>query len=428
LTDEDEKAAVPTEEGPMRFVGFESEPFEYAFTPKDVILYALGVGASTKDSLDYLYEGAESFGALTSFGVIPAMGGLTGLISGMVPGLDIDLSKVLHGEQYTELLCQKFPTNGVLTSTFKIQAILDKGSGALYVLDVTSRLKDTNEPVVRNQLSIFVVGSGGFNGPRNSPLVVETKKKPDRNPDCSTLYKTSVDQAALYRLNGDLNPLHIDPNFAAMSGFSQPILHGLCTEGIATREITRVFAASDMSKLRAVKARFAKPVLPGQTIRTDMWQEGPYVLFECSVEETGKTCLTGGWVKLESSLSSQGTSANESFQSDAVFDEMSRKLTPEMVTKVGATFRWIITDADKNPVSQWAMDLRMPPGKIFKEKLGSNQLRADCTLTLGQTDLLSLMEGKLKPQMAFMQGKLKVTGNIMLTQKLQSLISNEAKL
>ena len=78
----------------MKFVGFESEPFEYAYTPKDVILYALGVGASTKDSLDYLYEGAESFGALTSFGVIPAMGGLTGLISGMVPGLDIDLSKV----------------------------------------------------------------------------------------------------------------------------------------------------------------------------------------------------------------------------------------------------------------------------------------------------------------------------------------------
>ena len=76
-------------------MGFESEPFEYAYTPKDVILYALGVGASTSDSLDYLYEGAENFGALTSFGVIPAMGGLTGLISGMVPGLDIDLSKVI---------------------------------------------------------------------------------------------------------------------------------------------------------------------------------------------------------------------------------------------------------------------------------------------------------------------------------------------
>ena len=85
-----------------------------------------------------------------------------------------------------------------MTSTFKIDAILDKGSGALYVLDVTSRLKDTNEAVVRNQLSIFVVGSGGFNGPRNSEKVVETKKKPDRSPDYSTLYKTSIDQVILH--------------------------------------------------------------------------------------------------------------------------------------------------------------------------------------------------------------------------------------
>ena len=102
--------------------------------------------------------------------------------------------QVLHGEQYTELLSQTFPTSGVLTSTFKIQAILDKSSGAVYVLDVTSRLKDTNEAVVRNQLSIFVVGSGGFNGPRNSEKVVQTKKKPARKADKSTLYKTSIDQ------------------------------------------------------------------------------------------------------------------------------------------------------------------------------------------------------------------------------------------
>ena len=84
-----------------------------------------------------------------------------------------------------------------------------------------------------------------------------------------------------------------------------------------------------------------------------MWQEGPYVLFECSVEETGKTCLTGGWVKLAENAANETTSVNESSQSDAVFDQMSRKLTPEMVTKVGATFRWIITDANKNPASQW---------------------------------------------------------------------------
>ena len=104
--------------------------------------------------------------------------------------------QVLHGEQYTELLAEKFPTEGILTSTFKIAAILDKGSGSVYVLDVVSKNKETNEVVVRNQFSIFVVGTGGFNGPRNSDQVVETKVKPNRSPDHSTLYKTSVDQVS----------------------------------------------------------------------------------------------------------------------------------------------------------------------------------------------------------------------------------------
>lgn len=263
----------------MNFVGFESEPFEFHFTAKEVILYALGVGASTTDGngLDLLYEGAESFSALTSFGVIPAMGGLTGLVSGQVPGLNIDLSRVLHGEQYTELLADKFPTEGVLRSTFKITAILDKGSGAVYVLDILSKNKATDEAVVRNQISIFVVGSGGFNGPRQSDQVVETQKKPDRKPDHSTMFKTSLDQAALYRLSGDTNPLHIDPGFAQISGFEKPILHGLCTEGIATREITKVYCSENASKIRAVKARFAKPVFPGQTIR--------YIIFNFVSEE-----------------------------------------------------------------------------------------------------------------------------------------------
>ena len=155
-----------------------------------------------------------------------------------------------------------------------------------------------------------------------------------------------------------------------------------------------------------------------------MWQEGSYVLFECSVEETGKACLTGGWVKLENAANGAASTNETSSQSDAVFDQMSRKLTPEMVTKVGATFRWIITDANKNPTAQWgkkqylkkfesfvqcfliflkiAMDLKMPPGKIFKEKLGSDQLKADCTLTLSEKDLLSMVCFLVTKKMVFL--------------------------
>ena len=165
-----------------------------------MILYNLGVGASikTQHGLDLVYEGSENFGALTSFGVIPAFGGLTGLVTGKVEGLDIDLSKVLHGEQYTELLTEKFPVEGVLTSTFKIEAILDKGSGMVIVLEVVSKNKETNEEVVKNQFSVFVVGAGGFNGPRNSDKIVETKAKPNRMPDHTTFYQTSPDQVQIY--------------------------------------------------------------------------------------------------------------------------------------------------------------------------------------------------------------------------------------
>ena len=110
-------------------------PFEYSYGPTQVMLYNLGVGASTKTKhgLELLYEGSENFAALTSFGVVPAYEGLTTLISGKVPGLEIDLSKVLHGEQYTELLAEKFPTEAIFTSTFKIAAILDKGLFIIYL-------------------------------------------------------------------------------------------------------------------------------------------------------------------------------------------------------------------------------------------------------------------------------------------------------
>lgn len=105
------------------------------------------------------------------------------------------LIQVLHGEQYTELLAERLPTSGCLISTFKIEAVLDKGSGAVYVLEIVSRDSETNEAVVKNQLSIFVVGAGGFNGPRNSDKVVATKDRPTRKCDHSSLFQTSIDQA-----------------------------------------------------------------------------------------------------------------------------------------------------------------------------------------------------------------------------------------
>jgi len=278
---------------------FLSEPKEFSYTSRDVILYNLGLGASTldKDGLRYLYEGDDNFGPLPTFGVIPAFAASVGLITGEVDGLEIDLTRVLHGEQYVELL-GPLPPSGDLTSTWRVSDILDKGKGMVVITEVETK-DDQGRPLIRNQASTFVVGKGGFGGARDSPSVIPPAKIPSRAPDASREFKTNADQAALYRLSGDPNPLHIDPMFAAMGGFSTPILHGLCSYGIAVRHILEQFGEAEggPEAVAKVKVRFASPVLPGQTLRTNMWKEGKRVLFTSEVAETGKKCLDGGYVE-----------------------------------------------------------------------------------------------------------------------------------
>jgi len=301
-------------------IGFESEAYEFNYTFKDLILYALSVGASLADGdesggrdnntgnndISLLYENSEDFAALPSFGVIPSLECLTGLVSGVVPGLPIDLSKVLHGEHFTEVLG---PLSGIpigsgrLVSRYRVVDVLDKGSGALIVIDVNTKLAETGQDLFRNQLSVFVVGSGGFGDrARSSDKIIPCQKPPpnDQLPSITLEFKTSPDQAALYRLNGDLNPLHIDPSFAALGGFDRPILHGLATLGIAIRQLETDLKKSERpERVKAFKARFAKPVYPGQTIITRIWYEGCHkAYFECKVKETGEFCITGGWATL----------------------------------------------------------------------------------------------------------------------------------
>jgi 3-hydroxyacyl-CoA dehydrogenase/3a,7a,12a-trihydroxy-5b-cholest-24-enoyl-CoA hydratase len=290
------------EVGPRAAVGFTSQPFEFSYNFKDAILYALGLGVSTQDQngLRYLYEGHEQFAVLPTFGVIPAFGGLEALVTGRVPGLELDLSRVLHGEQYMEVCAPRLPTSARLTSVFRVQDVLDKGPAGMVVLVEVESRDEKGSLIMRNQLSIFVVGGGGWGGPRDSPhlVPVAVPPSPGRRADKTASFRTTADQAALYRLSGDLNPLHIDPGFAALGGFDRPILHGLCTFGIASRLIVHLWCDDNPERLRAVKARFSRPVLPGQTVVVDTWREGDRILFTCTVEETGKSCLTGGWARV----------------------------------------------------------------------------------------------------------------------------------
>lgn len=174
-----------------------------------------------------------------------------------IPGLSINLAKILHGEQYLELH-KPIPRAGKLRCEAIVADILDKGSGLVILVDVYTYSGE--ELICYNQFSIFVVGSGGSGGKRTSDKAKAAVAIPNRPPDAVLTDTTSLNQAALYRLSGDWNPLHIDPNFASLAGFDKPILHGLCTFGFSARHVLQQFADNDVSRFKAIKVRFAKPV------------------------------------------------------------------------------------------------------------------------------------------------------------------------
>ncbi|GAA6223105.1 peroxisomal multifunctional enzyme type 2 [Lates japonicus] len=413
---------------PAEAVGQKLPSSTFSFNHTQCILYALGVGMSTKDPdhLRFLYEGHPDFSCLPTFGVIPSQAAMMDGGLSSVPGLNIDFTQVLHGEQYLELY-KPLPTSGQLTSEATIADVLDKGSGAVILLDVNTY--SGNELVCYNQFSVFVVGAGGFGGKRTSEKAKAPLPPPQRAPDAVVIDSTTRDQAALYRLSGDWNPLHIDPSFAAMGGFKAPILHGLCSFGFSARHVLKQFADNDPSRFKAIKVRFVKPVMPGQSLQTEMWKEGNRIHIQCKVKETDAVVLSGAYVDLHaaSGASPENLPQGGGLQSELVFAEIGRRikdLGSELVKKVNAVFSWEITKDGKNS-AQWTIDLKNGSGSLHK---GPYNGKADVTFAVSDEDFMEVVQGKLNPQKAFFSGKLKVRGNIMLSQKLEVILKDYAKL
>jgi acyl dehydratase len=242
------------------------EPVERSWTSTDALLYAIGVGAGLGDPLQELQFTTENTAGVQQQ-VLPTYGVLLAQARGAGNLGDFDRAMLVHAEQSIELH-KPLPVEGTLRTSAMVTGIYDKGSGAL--IETENRAVDpaTGEPMVTTTSGTFIRGEGGFGGDRGTAPAWEL---PDRAPDQKVTVPTRPEQALLYRLSGDRNPLHADPAFAARGGFSRPILHGLCTYGFTGRVLLHEVCGSDPARFAYMSGRFSRPVLPGESLVVSIW-------------------------------------------------------------------------------------------------------------------------------------------------------------
>jgi len=277
---------------PDKLLAYKIPDKQQAYTTRDTILYALGLGLGAdpmdKDQLRYVYE--DGLKALPTMAVVLGYHGFWIKDS----GLGIDWKKILHGEQGIEIH-RPIPTSGTMIGKLKITSVIDKGpkTGALMYSAREVVDQATGEKIATLTQTTVMRGDGGFggaSGPAPEPHAI-----PERAPDVAIDLKTLPQAALIYRLSGDYNPLHADPEVAKAGGFARPILHGLCTYGVVGHALLKAAADYDASRFRRMAGRFTSPVYPGETIRTEIWREGSgRVSFRASVVERGLVVINNG--------------------------------------------------------------------------------------------------------------------------------------
>lgn len=249
---------------PSVAIGAELGSVQFSWTESDVLLYHLAIGAT---DLSYTLEG-PALQVLPSFGVVAPTFHMTDPPPLDLPGCDINLAQVVHGSQSISVT-GPVPTTGTATVTTRISEIWDKGKAAVIWQEGVA-VSPEGQELWTTRSSIFVRGEGGWGGDRGSTTPVEL---PDRAPDADATYDVLPQQALLYRLCGDRNPLHADPDFALAAGFPAPILHGLCSYGIVLRTLTEELLGGDATRVSGFAVRFAGVLFPGETIRVRGWRE-----------------------------------------------------------------------------------------------------------------------------------------------------------
>jgi 3-hydroxyacyl-CoA dehydrogenase/3a,7a,12a-trihydroxy-5b-cholest-24-enoyl-CoA hydratase len=277
---------------------------QVSYNTRDLLTYALGIGCGVNER-QFTYELDGNFAAFPTYAVVlqfkgtdqdvvsfpsPAMtaGPEMPQLHGVRTGLD--------GERHIERLAPLPPGGAKLTMRSRLIGVHKRGSGAL--VETETLISDSaGTDLYRITSGAFLVGATGF---KESGVTHSTKvQQPTRAPDAVEEMPVSEGQALVYRLSGDYNPLHADPEFATMSGFKRPILHGLCSLGFSARAVLNRFGGGDPGRFRDIRLRFSSPVLPGQTLRVEMWDEGGgRIVFRSVVKETGKVCISNSSVQL----------------------------------------------------------------------------------------------------------------------------------
>ena len=277
---------------PQKILNWPFQPVEQTYTERDTILYALGCGLGAdpldEDQLPFVFEEPE-LRALPSMAAVLSPPGFWA----RHPDAGIDWVRILHGEQAMEIH-KPLPAAAKVVATAKVTDIVDKGAGrgALLFVERTVRDIESGEALATLRSTTFARGDGGCGG--TTETAPPPHALPDRDPDLVCDRPTALNAALIYRLSGDPNPLHASPSVARAAGFERPILHGLCSWGVAGHAILKSYCDYDPARLTSMALRFSAPVYPGETIRTEMWRDGDTVSFRARVAERGVVVLNNG--------------------------------------------------------------------------------------------------------------------------------------
>ncbi|WP_084421678.1 MaoC family dehydratase [Henriciella litoralis] len=283
-------------------------PREFSYDQKDVMLYALGIGMSEEaDGLDFVYEKnlqvVPTAATVLGGSIMPALSAAPGTRKS-----SYHFAKVVHASQKVTLNRPLLAADTLTTQT-RTTDVVDKGPDRGAIVTTQTRWTDRDGVLVATlDNTIMARADGGFGGPSTTPA--SSHSVPSRPADQSILIATREDQALVYRLNGDSNPLHADPAVAQAAGFPRPILHGLCTYGLTCRAVLRAYANMNAARVLSHEARFSAPVFPGDVLKVDMWKNGDAIHFEASVPQRDVVVVRGGYTVL--SPASESTSRKTS--------------------------------------------------------------------------------------------------------------------